>query len=80
MLKRAGACTIKIHQATRSGFPDIVGCFRGKFIAIEVKREGNKLTLLQQQKLDLLAAAGAHIAVCHNKGDAQKFIDHMKAL
>ena len=34
-----------------AGIPDIVGCLRGNFFAIEVKREGQKPSKIQQQEL-----------------------------
>ncbi len=34
-----------------SGVPDIVACYRGKFIGIECKANGNKATALQQKHL-----------------------------
>lgn len=41
----------------RSGVPDIVGCFRGRFFAIECKAGRNTPTPLQQKNLDGIAAA-----------------------
>lgn len=41
-----------------SGVPDIVGCFRGKFVGIECKAGKNKPTALQQLNLDQIEAAG----------------------
>lgn len=34
-----------------SGVPDIVACYKGKFIGIECKANGNKATALQQKHL-----------------------------
>ena len=36
----------------KSGVPDIVGCFRGKFFGIECKAGKNKPTLLQEKNLN----------------------------
>ena len=47
----------------RSGVPDIVGCFRGHFFAIECKAGGNKPTLLQQKNIDEIAACGGLVWV-----------------
>ena len=35
----------------RSGVPDIVACFKGRFIAVECKANGNKPTALQLDNL-----------------------------
>ena len=40
----------------RSGVPDIVGCYNGKFFGIECKAGKNKPTALQQKNLDDIAS------------------------
>lgn len=42
----------------RSGVPDIVCCFRGRFIGIECKAGSNKATALQQKNLREIEEAG----------------------
>jgi Holliday junction resolvase len=42
----------------RSGVPDIVGCYKGRFFGIECKAGTNKPTPLQLQNLSDIAAAG----------------------
>jgi len=37
-----------------SGVPDIVGCFRGRFFAIECKAGNNRPTPLQQKNIDAI--------------------------
>lgn len=41
----------------RSGVPDIVGCFKGKFWAIECKAGKNTTTALQEQELNAIRNA-----------------------
>jgi len=41
----------------KSGVPDIVGCYKGKFFSIECKAGNNKPTALQQRELDAIANA-----------------------
>jgi len=41
-----------------SGVPDIVCCYKGRFIGIECKAKGNKPTTLQRMNLDKIAAQG----------------------
>lgn len=42
-----------------AGIPDIIVCCKGKFIALEVKRPGRKLTKLQEKTIkDIKAAEG----------------------
>ena len=48
----------------RSGVPDIVGCYDGKFFGIECKAGNNKLTALQERELVLITrAAGVAVVV-----------------
>ena len=42
----------------RSGVPDIVCCYKGKFIGIECKANGNKPTALQQSNLEEIVRNG----------------------
>jgi len=42
----------------RSGVPDIVGCFNGKFWAIECKAGKNTTTALQDRELNAIRNAG----------------------
>jgi len=42
----------------RAGIPDIIGCMKGKFIAIECKAGKGKTTALQERELEWIAEAG----------------------
>jgi Holliday junction resolvase len=42
----------------RSGVPDIVACYNGRFIAIEVKAGDNQPTALQQRELAMIQKRG----------------------
>ena len=42
----------------RSGVPDIIVCYKGKFIGIECKAHGNKPTALQQSNLEEIVNNG----------------------
>ena len=66
----------KIHCSAMqgAGIPDILACYRGRFIAIEVKRPGNKATALQADTLDKLMAAGGVSVVVHSLGDVRAVI------
>lgn len=52
----------------RSGIPDIIGCFNGRFIAIECKAGKGKTTALQERELAAIKAAGGFTFVAreHN--------------
>jgi len=46
----------------RSGIPDIICCANGKFLAIECKAQGGRLTALQRKELDRIELSGG---VCY---------------
>lgn len=48
----------------RAGLPDLVAVHQGRFIGIEVKREGGKPTQLQLDELSKIRAAGGFSFVC----------------
>lgn len=59
-LSIAGAWSLKVHGhlGQRPGVPDILACLRGRFIAIEVKRPGGRLSPHQRRELLAVVAAG----------------------
>ena len=42
----------------RSGIPDIIGCYNGRFVAIECKAGKGKATALQERELIAICNAG----------------------
>jgi hypothetical protein len=74
MLERDVVATIKKHLISlggdiffwkehggpygTSGIPDIICCYKGRFLGLEAKLPGGKLTELQKRMLDKINAAG----------------------
>ena len=50
-----------------SGVPDIVGCFKGKFFAIECKAGKNKPTMLQEHQMKKITDAGGGCLVVNEE-------------
>lgn len=73
-----GSFWTKIHggpfQAV--GLPDLIGCVRGRFAALEVKLPGEKhgVTPLQARTLSNLIKAGAIAGVAHSVEEALDLI------
>jgi len=65
-----------------SGVPDIVGCYKGRFIAIECKAGKNKPTQLQQMHIDQINDAGgvAWVANEENMDDVLGVLELMDVL
>lgn len=45
----------------KGGIPDIIGCYKGRFFSIEVKREDRIPTKLQNQRMWEIAQAGGKV-------------------
>lgn len=60
------------------GIPDIIGCFKGRFIALEVKRPGEQPTKLQAKTLELLQAAGAVTGIVHDVDETREIMGKVK--
>jgi Holliday junction resolvase len=51
----------------RSGVPDIICCYQGRFLAIECKAGAGKTTALQDRELGLIKKAGGAQLVINEK-------------
>jgi Holliday junction resolvase len=54
------------HGYGRSGVPDIIACVNGRFLAIECKAGGGKLTALQVREVEHIRRCGG-VAVVANE-------------
>lgn len=54
------------------GCSDILCCWRGRFVAIEVKRPGNKPTLDQESFLQTVERSGGLAIVAYSVDDVEK--------
>ena len=62
------------------GTPDLLVCFKGRFIGIEAKRDANSIvTPWQQRRLDEIAAAGGTAVIVHpgSVGQLMAFLARM---
>lgn len=63
------------HGFGRSGVPDIVGCYRGRFLSIECKAGKNVPTALQEREMKAIRAAWGTALVISSEELAERFID-----
>jgi Holliday junction resolvase len=61
-----------------SGWPDIVGCYKGRFLGIECKAGKNKPTQLQEYVLENIRVAGG-IALVINEHNVDQLIPLIEA-
>ena len=59
-LKSEGAWVMKVHGSPyqRPGVPDLLVCYRGRFLGLEVKQPGKHLSKLQAHEIDAIHEAG----------------------
>ena len=56
------------------GIPDIIGCYEGRFFALEVKLPGEEPTSIQRHMLKTISDAGAVTAVVRSVEEAEKIV------
>jgi hypothetical protein len=64
-----------IQQKAIVGTPDILCCIQGRFVAIEIKSKGGKLSALQKVKLQkIIDAGGIGIEVNPSNFEEAKYV------
>lgn len=56
------------------GLPDLIGCYHGYFIAMEVKKPEGHATDLQAFTIKQIRAAGGYATVIHSYEEAEAFL------
>ena len=58
-LRKCGAWAVNIHgNEFQSGCPDILACYKGKFLALELKAVSGKASKLQERNVLKIRTAG----------------------
>lgn len=65
-------------QFGTAGIPDIIVCYKGRFIAFECKRPGNKPTLLQSITIKKIILAGGMAFVITSLEQVKEIISVLK--
>lgn len=81
-LKARGAWYVKFHghRAGRAGVPDILACYRGLFIAFEVKQPTGRQTRLQVLEEERIRAAGGVSVVVTSRVEAAARLDEVDSM
>lgn len=61
----------------KAGVPDIVGCYQGKFFAIENKSINGKTSPKQDREIDLIAKAGGRVQIVRSLGELESMMEGM---
>lgn len=81
-LTKKGAWVTKTHGSLHSaGLPDILACYKGYFIGIEVKRPETRHTVTPRQQafLDQIQAAGGVSGVATSVDEALDLVELVEA-
>jgi len=75
-------CYIVNGIYTKKGIPDLIGCYRGMFFAVEVKRPSTKenVTPLQRHHLDTIEDIGGHSEVMWSETQVKPFLGDLDEL
>jgi len=78
-LKAGGIWFIKVHgsQYQQPGVPDLICCYRGMFLAIEVKQPGKRLTEIQCRMCHRMVTSGAWIVTARCWEDVEEVLGKM---
>jgi hypothetical protein len=75
--KEPNSWWFKVHggPSQKAGIPDIIGCWRGLFIAIEVKAPGGTLRRLQAYRIGQIMKAGGVASMVYSVGEVELLLD-----
>jgi len=68
-------CKAVVTCGLEAGTPDILGCYRGRAFALEIKVGGQPLTPMQRHRLDQWRTAGAYAAVAREDFSVREFLE-----
>ena len=72
----------KIHGSPyqEAGIPDLIGCFIGHFVGMEIKQPGCVPTKIQEANIRDIRRAGGYAQAIHSLKEAFDFLDHVRSL
>lgn len=59
-LQEVDAVSINLIAASKAGYADVIACYRGRFLALEIKGKGDTEKPAQAQKLNDVIEAGGY--------------------
>ena len=79
-LRSQGIWAFKVHGSPmqEAGVPDIVACWEGRFLSIEVKAPTGRLSKLQGVQLCRIAQAGGVAVVAHSVDEVKDLLTQLK--
>jgi len=71
-LRARGIYVVKVISASRNGVPDLLVCFNGRFIGIEVKTPNGNASRLQKLNLSWIEDSGGNAFVARSWEDVKE--------
>lgn len=71
-LNSKGCYSIKTILTNRSGCPDVICCYKGLFLALEVKNEKGRVSELQKYHIEEIKKAGGVASIVRSVSDVKK--------
>lgn len=78
-LNKNGAYAVKSIVTNRSGSPDIICCFNGLFVALEVKTEKGIISKLQEYHQKEILKSGGIALIVRSIEEVKALIEELKA-
>jgi len=77
-LRSVGAYVVKVVKASKAGVPDLIACYNGRFIAIEVKKEGGRVSSIQEYNLEKIIEAQGLAIIAYRVEDVKSVIKYLE--
>ena len=77
LLESRGAYVLKTHVSSyqAQGEPDITCCFMGRYVAFELKVDGNTPSKLQEKKMEQIKRAGGYAIAAYTLKDIEQALN-----
>ncbi len=59
----------------KAGWPDLIGCYRGRFFGIELKTKKGRPSPAQKEAHMAIITAGGVVTVCRSVEEVRAFLD-----
>ena len=82
LIKSKGGYVLKTHVSSfqRQGEPDVTVCYKGRYLAFELKVKGNKPTKLQEHKMCEIRRAGGIAMVARTLKEVEEALDEISGV
>lgn len=82
LIRARGGWVVKIHGGPYqdAGTPDLLACYKGRFIAVEVKTSRGVARPEQKAAKQAITAAGGYSLITHLIGDVADVLDEVDRL